>query len=214
MKNKTILLIAASILVLFLLLFGVYKLINGGGGYNKTVALVTSYDHIKWSPDKKHILVVYSDLQCPACKVFEEMFTSFESTNSSDFDITKKVTFVYRHFPLYQIHEHALDAVQGVEAASKQGKFFQMLNTTFMKQSELESTKDINSFISQTGEKIGLDPKKLLVDMKTKEVIDKVQNDLSSGEQAGIDATPTFFLDGKRLEPMIPNDLKTLLKSL
>ncbi|PIY71777.1 hypothetical protein COY87_04415 [Candidatus Roizmanbacteria bacterium CG_4_10_14_0_8_um_filter_33_9] len=214
MNRKSIILIIGSVIFLFLLLFGVYKLLNGGGNYYEKVAFVSSSDHIKWSPNKKHVLITYSDLQCPACKVFEEMFTSFESSSSPDFDITKKVTFVYRHFPLYQIHEHAFDTAYAVEAASKQDKFYQMLNAVFMKQSKLDNTKDINAFISQTANKIGLDSKQLLSDMKTKGVVDKVQNDLSSGEQANINATPTFFLDGKKLEPMIPNDLKALLKSL
>jgi len=214
MKNNKIFLITFSVVLIFVLLYGAYLLLNKEGGNDKKVAPVSSSDHIKWSPEKKHILITYSDLQCPACKTFEEMFSSFESSNSPDIDITKKVTFVYRHFPLYQIHEHAFETAHAVEAASNQNKFFQMLNAVFMKQSELDNAKDINTFITQTANQIGIESKKLLVDMKSKKVTDKVQNDLSSGEQAGISATPTFFLDGKKLEPMIPNDLKALLKSL
>lgn len=213
MKNNTALIITIAIFFTFILLFGVYKLINGGGGNEKTVTLSTT-DHIKWSPEKKHILITYSDLQCPACKTFEEMFTSFESSDSPDFAITKKVTFVYRHFPLYQIHENAFDIAYAVEASAQQGKFFQMLNAVFMKQSELETTKNLTSFITQLAIQNGIDPNKLIKDMKSENIVKKVQNDLASGEQANVNATPTFFLDGKKLEPMIPNDLKAILKSL
>ena len=214
MKNKTTLIILVSIVGMFILLYGVYAFINGGDAYDPKIVMIHSSDHLKWSPEKKHILVTYSDLQCPACKTFEEMFSSFESSNSPDIDITKKVTFVYRHFPLYQIHDQAFNTAYAVEAASLQGKFYQMLTAVFMRQTELDDKKDINTFISQTANQIGIDSKKLLIDMKSKNVIDKVQNDLASGEQVKVNATPTFFLDGKKLDPMIPNDLKALLKSL
>lgn len=213
MKNNTALIITIAIICTFLLLLAVYKLINGSG-INEKVGLISASDHVKWSPEKKHILITYSDLQCPACKTFEEMFTSFESTSSPDFMITKKVTFVYRHFPLYQIHEHAFDTAYAVEASSKQGKFFQMLNAVFMKQTEIETAKNITPIITQLATQNGVDPNKLLKDMKSESVIKKVQDDLASGEQANINATPTFFLDGKKLDPMVPNDLKAILQSL
>ncbi len=212
MKQQSVL-IAVSVGALSFLLLIAYLLLNGTADYSELTRIKPD-DHIKWSKEKKHILIVYSDLQCPACKTFEEMFQTWEASNSPDFAITQKVTFVYRHFPLYQIHAQAFPAAYAVESASQQGKFFKMLSAVFTKQQELETTKNINQLMGAIAKQIGLDTEKLVSDMNSESVKNKVQNDLASAEKAGINSTPTFFLNGKKLNPMIPNDLKAQLQSL
>lgn len=213
MKYKTHLIVAGSLVFLFAFLYGVYLLTNTTPNY-KEVMTITATDHVKWSPDKKHILVEYSDLQCPACKLYHELLTSFEASNSAQVAIPKKVTLVYRHFPLYQIHENAMQMAYGAEGSSKQGKFFEMVSALFADQDTLSKTKDPKGFLAEKAKAIGLSGDQLKKDMESQGVKDKVNTDLSSGERAGINGTPTFFLDGQKLEFQTPQEFVKILQTI
>ena len=212
MKNKTPLIIAGSLVLLFVFLFGVYKLTNTTPDY-KEVMTLSSTDHVKWSPEKKHVLVEYSDLQCPACKAYHDILSSFEASGSSQVAVPKKVTLVYRHFPLYQIHENAFQMAYGAEASSKQGKFFEMASGLFADQENLAKTKDSKGFLAGKAKAIGLNVEQFKKDMDSQSVKDKVNADLSSGERAGINGTPTFFLDGQKLEFQTPQEFVKILQN-
>ena len=212
MKNKTPLIIAGSLVLLFVFLFGVYKLTNTTPDY-KEVMTLSSTDHVKWSPKKKHVLVEYSDLQCPACKAYHDILSSFEASGSSQVAVPKKVTLVYRHFPLYQIHENAFQMAYGAEASSKQGKFFEMASALFADQENLAKTKDSKGFLAGKAKAIGLNVEQFKKDMDSQSVKDKVNADLSSGERAGINGTPTFFLDGQKLEFQTPQEFVKILQN-
>jgi len=212
MKNKTPLIIAGSLVLLFVFLFGVYKLTNTTPDY-KEVMTLSSTDHVKWSPEKKHVLVEYSDLQCPACKAYHDILSSFEASGSSQVAVPKKVTLVYRHFPLYQIHENAFQMAYGAEASSKQGKFFEMASALFADQENLAKTKDSKGFLAGKAKAIGLNVEQFKKDMDSQSVKDKVNADLSSGERAGINGTPTFFLDGQKLEFQTPQEFVKILQN-
>jgi hypothetical protein len=136
MNNKSILIVIGSLVGIFAFLYVVFKLTNVTADYSKLMT-VTEEDHAKWSPDKKHVLVEYSDFQCPACKNFNDLFNTFEASGSPNGIITKKVTLVFRHYPLYQIHENAFETAYAVEAASAQGKFFEMADAVFKDQAQL-----------------------------------------------------------------------------
>ena len=212
MKNKTPLIIAGSLVLLFVFLYGVYKLTNTTSDY-KEVMILTATDHIKWSPEKKHVLVEYSDLQCPACKVYNDVLNSFEASGSPQVAIPKKITLVYRHFPLYQIHENAFQMAYGAEGSSKQGKFFEMVNVLFADQENLSKTKDPKGFLVEKAKAIGLNVDQFKKDEDSQNVKDKVNADLSSGERAGINGTPTFFLDGQKLEFQTPQEFVKILQT-
>ena len=212
MKNKTPLIIAGSLVLLFVFLFGVYKLTNTTPDY-KEVMTLSSTDHVKWSPEKKHVLVEYSDLQCPACKAYHDILSSFEASGSPQVAVPKKITLVYRHFPLYQIHENAFQMAYGAEASSKQGKFFEMASALFADQENLAKTKDSKGFLAGKAKAIGLNVEQFKKDMDSQSVKDKVNADLSSGERAGINGTPTFFLYGQKLEFQTPQEFVKILQN-
>lgn len=213
MKNNTPLIIAGSIIFTFLFLFGVYTLTNTTADY-KEVMTLSSSDHVLWSPEKKHILVEYSDLQCPACKVFHDLLKTFEASGSPNLAITKRVTLVFRHFPLYQIHENAFEMAYGAEAAHQQGKFIPMVDAIFADQANLEKTKDPKAFLFEKAKALDLNIEKLKKDADSNTVKDKVNGDLAGGERAGINATPTFFLDGKKLEFQTPQEFIKILQAV
>jgi protein-disulfide isomerase len=167
-----------------------------------------------WDRGAVHTLTVFSDHQCPACKVFHEYLAAFEASSSPNIAITKKVAFVFRYFPLYQIHEHAFPLAYAAEAAARQGKFEEITKRFFADQVKLEGVKDINPYLSGVAKDLKLDEKKFMADMKDGALQSVVQNDLSLGEKLGINSTPTFYLDGEQLENNSPASLLKILKDL
>lgn len=214
MNNKNILYSVIAAVGLFGLLLGAYYLTNGPVKPIKEMITVKKDDHVKWSLSKKHILVEYSDLECPACKIFHELLNSFEASTSPNIAITKNVTLVYRHFPLYQIHTKANESSYAAEAAGAQGKFFEMLDAIFADQESLEKTTDIQAFLSRKANKIGLQKAPFDEAVKSPATRDRVQRDLTEGEAAGISGTPTFFLDGIKMEYTSAQDFIDQLKQL
>jgi protein-disulfide isomerase len=215
MNTKNILYIVIGIIILFLSLFGVYKLTNTGTPTSYTdVTKLNANDHIKWSPEKKNILVEYSDFQCPACKNFHSILNSFEASSSPDFKITQKVTFVYRHFPLPQ-HANAMTAAYAAEAAGKQGKFFEMTDLLFDRQDELKTLSNASDFFVKLAQELKLNTEQFKKDMNAADIKQKVNDDLSSGNATAVNATPTFFLNGRKLDSIRSIDeFKKLLLSL
>lgn len=213
-KNLTIGII--SIVGIFIFLFGVYYLINTP---KKTVFpeinKILSTDQIKWSKKSKNLLIEYSDFQCPACKVFHEyMKNEIEASNSSSFTITEKTAFIFRHFPLYQIHPNAFESAYAVEAAGRQGKFYEMADLLFARQDQWPKEKNSQEAFIKLATELKLDLEKFKKDLSSKEIKDKVDADLKSGEKAEINSTPTFFLNGEKLAITSLEDLKKILQNL
>lgn len=202
MKN-TIIYTVVSILLIVGFLFAAYK-------FTGTPATPTLFpevsklavdDHIKWSKQKKHILVEYSDIQCPACKNFHDYIVQdLETTRSGQIDVTKNITFVFRHFPLSDIHEHAQEAAWAAEAASMQGKFFEYTDALFDSQTEWEKLPDVKNYFISVAKELKLDTDKFAKDMSSDAVKNRVERDYKNGIKFQVNATPTFYLDGKKID--------------
>ncbi|MFA6081538.1 MAG: thioredoxin domain-containing protein [Patescibacteria group bacterium] len=216
MNKKTIIISVVSILGTFLLLYGVYKLINQPVQTDfPQVKQLKANDHIKWSPEKKNILVEYSDLQCPSCKNAHHILRTIEASGSADFEITKKVTFVFRYFPLYQIHDKAYLSAYAAEAAGLQGKFWEMSDLLFANQQTWSISNDpLKEYFLKYAEDLKLNVDQFSKDINSNKVKDRINQDLLEAGQIGIDSTPTFFLNGKKVDVSSFDELKTLLKSL
>jgi len=202
MKN-TIIYTVVSILLIVGFLFAAYKFT--GSSPKSTlfpeVSKIASDDHIKWSKEKKHILVEYSDIQCPACKNFHDYIVQdLETTRSGQIDVTKNITFVFRHFPLSDIHDHAQEAAWAAEAAGTQGKFFEYTNTLFDRQAEWEKLPDVKNHFISVAKELKLDTDKFTKDMDSNKVKNRVERDYKNGVKFQVNATPTFYLDGKKID--------------
>lgn len=202
MKN-TILYTVVSVLLVVGFLFAAYKFT--GTSPTPTlfpeVSKLAPDDHLKWSKEKKHILVEYSDLQCPACKNFHDYIVQdLETPRDGQIDVTKSITFVFRHFPLSDIHDHAQEAAWAAEAAGMQGKFFEYTNALFDRQTEWEKPPDIKNYFISVAKELKLDTDKFTKDMDSNEVKDRVERDYRNGIKFQVNATPTFYLDGKKID--------------
>lgn len=150
----------------------------------------------KGNPNAKAYLVEFSDFQCPACAAFQP------SVNAITEQYKDKLLFVYRHFPLSQ-HPFAQKAAEAAEAANAQGKFWEMGDLLFANQSKFS-----DDLFPQLAQSLNLDLVKFTKNMEDSAIKQKIANDRTYGIHIGVNATPTFFLNGKKLNLTSFDDLK------
>jgi protein-disulfide isomerase len=145
--------------------------------------------------DAKVTIVEYSDFQCPFCA---RVYTTLENEVLKDYG--DKVRFVFKNFPLTSIHPWAEDGAVASECAFQQGNdaFWAMYNGLFSKQSEItkENLKEKASDIAKDG---GADVAKFQECLDGKKAMDAVKADESEATALGVNSTPTFFINGRRL---------------
>lgn len=152
----------------------------------------TNSDHYKGNPDAPLVLVEYGDFECPDCGQAHPILKEAME------ELSDKVCLVFRNMPLdqlYPIHPHATIAAQGAQAASLQGKFWEMHDLLFQNQEGLSEEK-----IVELAESLNLNMEQFEEDFASAEVAEQVENDLNSGKDNGVTSTPTFFLNGEKIE--------------
>jgi len=149
------------------------------------------------SANPKATLVEFSDFECPACGAVHPVVKQVVEKYPND------LKFVYRHFPL-QKHNFAQIAAEAAEAAGAQGKFWEMSDLLFKNQSSI--SQDI---INGLALELKLDMEKFTQELNQGTYKNKVNQDLLNGQALGVDATPTFFLNGKKLQLFSFADLDT-----
>ncbi len=160
---------------------------------SSAIVSINEDDHSYGNSAGQVTLIEYSDFQCPACASIEPILKTLRE------QYPDKLNFVYRHFPLKSIHRNAEISAQAAEAAGKQGKFWEMHNMIFEKQSAWSRNGNKDTFIGYAQE-LSLDIEKFKSDLNSSEVSAKVDRDLKSGEGAGVQGTPTFFLNGEKIQ--------------
>jgi protein-disulfide isomerase len=175
-------------LATLLLVFGVSFLLSKKDQTTLVVSaetLVRESNHATGSAQAAVTIVEFSDFQCPACVTAEPLAKKIlEKYND-------RMRFVYRHFPLTQSHPLAFGAAQAAEAAGLQGKFWEMHARLFEKSPALEP-ENLKTYASE----LGLDMEKFNKDFESDAVRQKVLDDQADGNRAGINSTPTFFING------------------
>jgi protein-disulfide isomerase len=164
---------------------------------NQTALLMNSISPSDWNKGNKEanvVLVEYSDFQCPACGTYYPLIKQLNQ------NLAGKIQFAYRHFPLKQIHANAELSARAAEAAGKQDRFWEMHDMLFENQSSWSNQKSVkNTFVSYA-QSLQLDIERFESDLNSKEVKEKVENDYQSGIRSGVNATPTFFLNGQKIQ--------------
>ncbi|RVU85564.1 hypothetical protein EOL70_06335 [Leucothrix sargassi] len=187
-KLMRLLLIGIAGLAVLLVLFTAFRSVTMAP---PSVTEIVEADHIKGNPDAAITIVEYSDLQCPACRAQHESIQKVWPA------VKGSVRFVYRHFPLTNIHPHALTAAYYSEAAAKQGKFWEMHDLMFAGQSGWTSAKDVKPVFDGYVAQLGLDKAQFDADLASDEVKAKVATDAQSAKKAQAASTPSLFLNGK-----------------
>ena len=139
-------------------------------------------------------IIEYSDFQCHYCKMAAPVMNQVLAAYPND------VRLVFRNFPLRRNHLQAQLAAQAAEAAAAQGKYFEMHDRLFDRQEEWSGNVAARKAFISYAQELGLDVEQFKADMDSKGVKDKIDNDYASGVAAGVQGTPSFFVNGKRLE--------------
>jgi NhaA family Na+:H+ antiporter len=167
----------------------------------KLVKPIGENDHIR-GPEKAQVLLVeYGDYECPHCRQVNDIRRELRAR------LGDKYRYIYRHFPITSTHTHAQIAAEAAEAASAQGKFWEMHNLLFIHQGELSQSK-----ILQYAAEINLDLERFERDLNDGVYADRVREDFESGMESGVHGTPTFFINGNRYDG--PWDLESLMAEI
>lgn len=135
-------------------------------------------------------LVEFSDFQCPACQFVQTPLKQILTKYNG------KIRFVYRDFPLTNIHKNATKAAQAAEAAHQQGKFWEMHDKLFATQAEWSELADPSEKFGVYATELGLEKERFLVDMNSQMTKDIVENDALAATKYQLQGTPTFFVNG------------------
>lgn len=159
--------------------------------------LISPHTYVKGPSDAPVTLVEFTDYGCPACKAFQPQVKSLLN------DYPSLVRLAIREFPL-PIHENSFQAAVAAQAAGEQGKFWEYGDLLFENQGKF-TDEDLAGY----ADFLGLNVDKFKQDYKNKNFQDLVSQDVSFGNKIGINATPTFFLNGKQLDLKSVADLRT-----
>ena len=167
---------------------------------------VSSADWIRGNSASPVTLVEYGDFQCPACAQYYPVVKTLEQEFAAD------TQFIFRHFPLTRPHPNAKSAAAAAEAAGMQGKFWEMHDMLFEKQNEWTTKPRPQSAFNAYAEELGLDVAKFEDDMNRDDIEEKIDAHFKSGSASGVDSTPTFFLNGTKLQnPKSIDEFRALL---
>ena len=147
---------------------------------------VTTADHAIGPAHAAVTIVEYGDFECPNCKqaapAVKLMLNRFAG----------RILFVYRHFPLEEVHPHAVLAAEAAEGAAGQGRFWQMHDLLFENQQHLKRPQ-----LLSYAQHLELDMERYSAEMDDHIYLQRVREHIASGHASGVRATPTFFLDGR-----------------
>lgn len=160
-------------------------------------------DHVYGNADSKIVVYEFADYQCPGCA------GAFPQIKTISDQYKDHVAFVYRNFPLTSGHQHAFAAAATAEAAGLQGKYWEMHDLLFQTRDSwngMTAEQRRTAFEGYVSE-LGLNLDQYRSDLSSEKVSMKVNTDRALGLKAGVDSTPTIFLNSKKLDAATVNDV-------
>jgi len=157
------------------------------------VTEVKADDHVRGRIDAPVTVLEYGDYECPYCRGaardVQEMLARYPNT----------VRFVFRNFPITQLHPHAEQAAEAAEAAGVQGKFWEMYELLLQPSSDL----DLGSLLDYAAD-LRLDVGRFRHEVTDHTYVAKIERDIREGVEDGVNATPKFYVDGQRIDGKLP----------
>ncbi len=209
---STNLILSVVVLLVAVLVIGGVLLTNSGNNNQSAAAAVPAgvlhkpdSHMVAEAPGDKVTVVEFLDYQCPACAAYYQ-----NVTQSVEQDYQGQIAFVVRNFPL-DMHALAMPAARAAEAAAMQGKYNEMYHALFgnyrswavtpdgqdTSKDEQRARAQFDTFARQ----IGLDLDRFHRDMASQQVTERIEQDKADGEKAGVEGTPTIFINGEKFEP-------------
>jgi protein-disulfide isomerase len=158
-------------------------------------------DHIQGDENAACTLVEYGDYQCPYCGRAYPMVKRVQK------HFGERLRFVFRNFPLSQMHPNAESAAEVSEFAAAHGKFWEMHDLLFENQNRLGI-----ELYAELAQQLKLAPADPSAALQKKEYMSKVRSDFSGGVRSGVNGTPTFFINGQRHDA--PSEYEDLVAAI
>lgn len=162
---------------------------------------VTDEDHIQGSSEAPITLVEYGDYECPYCGKIYPIIKELQKHYGH------KLRFVFRNFPLNEMHPFAEVAAETAEFAGKRKLFWEMHDSLYENQAQLSG-----AFILELTESLGLSGKELEMALEKKTFLQKIREDFLGGVKSGVNGTPTLFINEARYNG--PMDLEGLIEKI
>jgi protein-disulfide isomerase len=150
---------------------------------------VTADDHSEGPLDAPLTLVEYGDYECPHCGRAFPIVKQLQKTFKG------RLRFIFRNFPISQIHDHAVHAAIAAEAAARQDKFWPMHDRIYTHQSRLNDAS-----LRQYAADLELDLEQFDRDVVDPALAERVRTDFNGGIRSGVNGTPTFYINGVRVD--------------
>jgi protein-disulfide isomerase len=150
---------------------------------------VGARDHALGPADARVTLVEFGDYECPHCGAVHPLVQAARKAFGGN------LRFVFRHFPLRSSHPHALAAARAAEAAGEQGRFWEMHDRLYHRQTELEDAD-----LVRHARELGLDVERFQRSLPERAHDERIREDLASAAQSGAQGTPALFVNGERYE--------------
>ena len=165
---------------------------------------VTPKDHIAGDEHASVILVEYGDYECPHCG------HAYPIVKRVQKHFGKRLAFVYRNFPLNEIHPNAESAAEAAEFAAAHKRFWEMHDAIFENQDSLSPT-----LLLELGQTFELSREELESALTSGEYTPRVKEDFLGGVRSGVNGTPSLFVNGRRYDgPRDPDSLMALFKRM
>lgn len=161
---------------------------------DQPVPAVSPGEHIRGNANAPVTIVEYSDFQCPFCARFHEVLKAAVASGS-------QVRWVYRHFPISEIHPMAVGAAEAAECASDQGKFWEYADLLFQRQKQLDDLQ-----LTAIARDLSLEERRFAACRASESKRERVAFDATAFAEGHLAGTPTSFLNGKRLEGAVSRE--------
>ena len=194
--------------------WGVFRAVSGPASNLATTSdndllVVATDDHVKGDFNAPVTLIEYADFECEACGAYAPKVKRLVN------EYKDKIRVVVRYFPLPS-HKNSMPAALAVEAAANQGKFWEMHDVLFENQKAWGEKKKAEPAIFEVyAKQIGLNEEKFKQDVASPAVKKRIKRDLRSGQRAGVQGTPSFFLNGEKIQnPKSYDEFKKLIDAV
>ena len=183
------------LVVIFLAITGLFIFTNkknsSSGSTTSTNTGVSN--HTEGNSSSKVHLVVYGDFQCSVCEQMYPIETQVLQKYLG------QITFTFKHFPLDSAHPNARAASRAAEAAGLQGKFFEMHDLLYGNQNLWINSSNPQTIFDKFATSLSLNITKFDADFSSGAVNSTINADYQEGVSKGVDGTPTYFLNGTKL---------------
>ena len=212
-RNRKAKIWAAWIATVVAIVFGLWWLVASSNSQSKAAvppsSEIVARDWRRGGEQALAQIIEYSDFQCPACGTYFPIIQELTE------EFGDSVRFAYRHFPLRAIHPNAEAAARAAEAAGAQGAFWGMHDALFERQSEWSGARNPFDSFAGYAALLGLDAARFEADYNSDAVKDAVRAHETAGRRLGVAGTPTFVVNGERIEnPKSPEEFRALLVSI